>query len=291
MEVAPIVVFGYRRPDLLDSALKSLSENSLAIQSRLFLFMDRQEDDIIDKKLVNIIEKYCDKFLTYSVTWRDVHYGLAKQVINSISEIFKAFDKVIVIEEDLILDVNALIYFNLSLEVFAHDKTVFNINGYTYSNRFAEPQVFKTGRISSWGWAIWRDRWLSVDWERNLRTSELNYFRLFLDGLDLYRLIIGYNSQSINSWAVRAYYHQHVNRLYSISPTRSFVLNVGYDQNATHTKTVSDRYQTSLIAHEWADFRLIPKEGVDTLFMRYVSRWPYSIYSILREKVKRQKTL
>ena len=289
--MAPVVVFGYKRPDMLNSVLESLAENSLASQSRLFLFMDWQGDDNIHKKLAKVIDKYADKFLTYNVIWRDVHYGLARQVISSISEIFDKFDRAIVVEEDLILDKNALDYFNRSLEAFSHDKTIFNINGYTYSNRFVNPQVFKTGRISSWGWAIWRDRWVSVDWERNLSMSKLNFFRLFLDGLDLYRLITAYNSQSINSWAVRAYYHQHVNRLYSISPTHSFVLNIGYGLNATHTKIVSDRYQTSLIALEWSNFKLILNDGVYSLVMRYHSRWPYSVYSMLREKVITQKRI
>ena len=81
--------------------------------------------------------------------------------------ILKFVSKVIVIEDDLICSDNLLNFMNDSLDFYQENKDIWSISGYTYplnSLKNYASSVYLTYRGSSWGWATWKDRWDTVNW-------------------------------------------------------------------------------------------------------------------------------
>ena len=82
---------------------------------------------------------------------RKRHYGLDRNIKEGISEIFKIYDAVIVIEDDLILDSIALTYLRIQLLKYKDDPKIGQVN-------------LQGNFIHSHGWATWKDRWQNIDW-------------------------------------------------------------------------------------------------------------------------------
>lgn len=280
-----IVIFAYNRPELLNRLLLSLSRSDFISDYPMFLYCDyyakRPE---VSCEIYDVYNAYKGLFRCSEFYMSRVNNGLASQVIHGVSEVLLRYDSVIVLEDDLIADESLINYFIACLSIYKNDERIFNINGYSAIRDADKPLLFLSTRLSSWGWAIWKDRWFEIDWSRKLRFRELNIFRICVDGLDLLMMMMNWNKRKIDSWAIRAYYHQHINKLYSVSCTYSFIENGGINMFATHTKSGLNRYSSRLIESK---YRLLkyPKKIV------YQRRWnhsalrPFSIHSIMRAKL------
>ena len=94
--------------------------------------------------------------------------GLACSIIDGVTKIVNDYEKIIVLEDDLITTPNFLNFMNQALHFYITDATIFSISGYTLNlpSLPSYSKDFYLGyRGSSWGWGTWKDRWDEVDWE------------------------------------------------------------------------------------------------------------------------------
>ena len=115
--LAPVALFVYNRIEHVRKTLNSLSNNLYAEKSDLYIFSDgaKTSEDI---SLVNSVRKYCssiNNFKSTTLVKRDKNFGLAKNLVNGISQILEKNDKIIVLEDDLLTDKFFLIFMNDSL--------------------------------------------------------------------------------------------------------------------------------------------------------------------------------
>ena len=59
-------------------------------------------------------------------------FGTKKNIVNAINETFKKFNKIIVIEDDLILSKSFLYFMNFCLNNYKDKKKIWHINGWSY---------------------------------------------------------------------------------------------------------------------------------------------------------------
>lgn len=247
--LAPIVLFVYNRPWHTVQMLNALSENQLADQSELYVFCDGPKSNATAKELENIQKV---RTIVQQKSWckdikikaYDSNVGCRDIIINGISEVFCKYNKVIVLEDDIITSPTFLNYMNAALNHYENRKSVFSISGHSHSpEKYQIPadyeyDVYVSPRIFNWGWGTWSDRWNQTDWS-------FNYYDAFIKspfqidafnrcGEDLVKMLKEeYDGQS-SAWDIQFTFAHFMNHAVSIVPCIPFTKNIGLDGSGTH---------------------------------------------------------
>ena len=105
--LAPIVLFVYNRPKHTQDMIEALAKNNFAKESDVYIFSDnaKKEKDIENvRKVRTYIDSIKQKnwFANVYIEKAEKNKGLAKSVINGVTKVINKYDKVIVLEDDLI---------------------------------------------------------------------------------------------------------------------------------------------------------------------------------------------
>ncbi|OJV44758.1 MAG: hypothetical protein BGO29_09380 [Bacteroidales bacterium 36-12] len=241
--LAPIVLFAYNRLNSLESTINSLLKNKLSQDSELFIFVDgpKNDEDVFNVEKVKEYVKQINGFKNTKCFFSEKNNGLAASIISGVTDIINTYDKVIVIEDDLLLSSNFLNYMNESLCHFKNKKNIFSISGYSVKvNKpiYDESDIFYHRRAHSWGWGTWKDRWETVDWELRDSNEFINnrYIQKKFNKLgdDMSPMLINFINKKINSWYIRFCYEQFKQNKYTVYPYLSKVINQGFIESSTH---------------------------------------------------------
>lgn len=254
MELAPIVLFGYNRPEHITKTIESLKNNNLSDKSDLFVFVDgpkNAEDKVNQKKVCDIVNNITG-FKTIQINISDKNKGLANSVIDGVTEIINRFGKAIVLEDDLELSVNFLKFMNEALEFYLNNKKIYSIAGYSTPIKIPDTYnecIYLCRRVESWGWATWKDRWEDIDWDIKDYNKFKNNFRerdnFSQCGDDMPIMLDDQMNGKIDSWAVRWDYNRYKKDAYTVVPVKSLVKNIGCDSTGRHCITTK-KYETNV---------------------------------------------
>ena len=296
MQLAPVVLFAYKRKDKLQDCLQALDDNFEVGKTELYIFSDgaKNENDI---KQVQEVRNYIDvykkvsNFKKVTVVLQPTNKGLANSIISGVTKVVCEFDKVIVVEDDLIVAKDFLLYMNQALDYYQEYKEYGSISGYTYplpELKSYDRDVYVTKKGECWGWGTWKDRWMNVDWQ--VKDFEIYLqdkkkrrdFDKLQHGID--KMLIMQMRGKIDSWAVRWCYHLFVNNLLTVYPKESRTKNIGFDGSGTHC-TDTDIYETEL-KNNCLNCKF-ERLGVNNDLARSVARFEdRSIIDIVRNKIR-----
>lgn len=275
MNIAPILLFTYKRLDTLKITVEALAKNELAADSELFIFSDAakfEKDEVIVKQVRDFI-KTITGFKAITVVEAEKNKGLAKSIIDGVTSVFQKFDTVIVLEDDLSTTSNFLTFMNTCLEKYKSDEAAFSISGYAFNlgeSKDDHDDAYFLKRGWSWGWATWKDRWTDVDWavkDYALFKQDSRAQREFaVGGSDLNKMLAEQMEGRLDSWAIRWFYHQFRKGGLTIYPVFSKVFNNGFDQFATHTNGSGRRYLPALDKEERMSFSLPDKAQINQFY-------------------------
>lgn len=212
---APIALFVYQRPELTFQTLDALSKNELADVSTLYIFSDGPKNNATINEIENISrtrtiirqKNWCKKVI---INEFPENKGLAKSVIDGVSQLLEEYDSVIVLEDDLITSIGFLKYMNDGLNMYRKNKEVMQISGYQFPIQLVPRNTsFFLPMTSSWGWATWRRAWVYFDpnatgYENLFKNRKLRYkFNLGNSYAysDLLKAQMIY--KTVDSWAIR----------------------------------------------------------------------------------------
>lgn len=248
MKIATIL-FTYNRPTHTKQVLDALKKNTI-IPEKLLVFHDGIKENT-DTEKWNEVEKiirdinWCDA----EVHTMEYNKGLADSVIDGVTYALKMHEAVIVLEDDCIPQPLFMEYMLQSLEKYEHEKSVYSIGG------TAEPidvpangtDAYFIGRINSWGWATWRDRWAKYvrDYRmfgRIKKDKELGEW-LSIWGQDLEPTLIGNIRGETDSWAVFWALCVIKEHGLCLAPYHSYVENVGFDGSGVHCGSVKPDFK------------------------------------------------
>jgi hypothetical protein len=278
---APICLFTYNRLKETTQTVKALKQNFIASKSKLIIFSDGPKNR--DAK-VNEVRKFLntiDGFLDIEYHFSEENRGLANSIINGVSTVLEKYEKVIVLEDDLITSANFLNFMNDALDYYSPN-TVFSISGYTLklpvlNNKLKD--VYFGLRASSWGWGIWKSNWSNIDWEVTNYSNFINDRVLRKDfnkgGSDMTHMLRRQINGDIDSWAIRFCFQQFLDKKPTVFPTTSKIQNIGFSKDATHTSGVT-KFITELDYLKKVDFDFIPFEKYDSTILKQFRR----VYSI-----------
>ena len=257
--LAPVVVFVYNRPEHTKKTLEELNKSPLASETDVYIYSDNAKKGIAINKVKEVrtyIEKLSlnNKFKSLHIIKAEKNKGLANSVINGITEVINDYGKVIVLEDDLITSSDFLSYMNNALNFYQYHEHIWSISGYTFSmdslNNYPH-DIFMGYRGGSGGWATWKDRWDTVDWDvSDYEKFRLNYKkrkRFNSGGNNMSHMLDAQMQGKIDSWAIRWCYQQSKLNMLTVYPKISKVVNIGLDGTGTHSG-ITNSFDT-LIKH------------------------------------------
>lgn len=249
---APITLFTYSRPDHTRRTIEALLKNSLASESDLIVYSDAarttEKQAAVDE--VRAYLATISGFHSVTIKHRSENYGLAKSIIQGVTEVLQESDRVIVLEDDIVTSPHFLVYMNEALERYAQDERVASIHAYVYPVDQPLPEAFFLPGADCWGWATWQRGWAHFNPDGQYLLDELKRRKLIrtfdFNGTYSYsKMLEGQIKGANDSWAVRWHASALLASKLTLYPGRSLVHNIGNDNSGTHCGD-SDLHDTEL---------------------------------------------
>jgi hypothetical protein len=292
MTIAPIVLFVYSRPEHTRRTLESLAANMLAEQSDLIVYADaaRNVSDEVQVRAVRDLVHATSGFRNLTVIEREVNFGLARNIIEGVTEVCNRYGCVIVLEDDIVTSPHFLSFMNTTLDRYADDPCAWHISGWNYP---IDPDglggAFFWRAMNCWGWATWADRWaffqkapkrLIESWDKE------KIGRFNLDGAhDFWNQITANQIGKSNTWAIFWYATIFENNGLCLNPARTFVLNIGNDGTGENCVGTA-RFSTNKLGQTFNDLPTCDEES--TLAVRRIKAFYIGTRTTLVQKLIRR---
>ncbi len=245
-DLAPVVLFAYNRPTLTQQTLDTLAVNTLAGETKLYIFCDgpkpdaahEQMDKIARVRHIALKEK---RFANVEVIERKNNWGLAKSIIAGVTEIVRRHGKIIVLEDDLITSPYFLQYMNDALALYENEPCVLSVNTCNFFAVDPEtPATFFTRVPDCYGWGTWSDRWALFEPDSKKLLAEVQKRgmekRVNLDGAFNYMWMLRNQAEGrISSWAIRWHATGILNDKLNLYPNPALTNHVTGD-SSTHSQ-------------------------------------------------------
>lgn len=278
---APIVLFAFNRLEPLKACVASLLTNTEASETDLIVFVDgpraNKNGEAEKVKAVRRFAQDITGFNSVETHFSEANKGLGPSIIEGVTDVINRYGKAIIIEDDLIASRNMLAYVNQGLDKYEKNPEVFSISA--YSNRVKAPKGYEydayfAPRSTSWGWATWKDRWMSCDWELKDWDAVYKNAKSFnrWGGSDCFGMLKGWKEGSNKSWAIRFCYNQFVQDRVSLFPLVSKIDNEGFDGNGTNC-TVYNRFKFDFDESGTKEFRMPESFEVDSTLRREAMKY------------------
>jgi hypothetical protein len=179
--------------------------------------------------------------------------GLANSIISGVTSLCDQYQRVIVVEDDLVVAPQFLYFLNAALEKYKNENSLMHVTGYMYPiPEFKEQtDALFLPFMSSWGWGTWKRAWDCFDpqatgWEL-LKTDKNMRHRFNLDNnYNFFEMLKMQMSGDIDSWAIRWYWSIFQKNGYIVYPPVSYIKNIGFDRSATHGNWTARKYLQQL---------------------------------------------
>jgi hypothetical protein len=243
----PVVLFGFCRANLLRSSLEELNRIG-PIRVHVVLDGAPFHSPKIQKEV-----SLCRQVLKSSWSSLDIvphvaeeNLGCQGRVLTGLDEVFKTEEEAIILEDDIQVCPAFFYLCNQGLKLLNKDRRVGSISGSApkgVSRKIRSP-VFLSRYAGSWGWATWGDRWKKFR-EDNLKLKILDqceapaWLKMRQDEWVFWQNRIGLaRTGQLDSWAYpwKAFCWQM--QWYTLRPSANLTKNLGFSDNATHTKDI-----------------------------------------------------
>jgi hypothetical protein len=253
MKYSPIVLFLYNRPEHTKLTLDALANNIEASESELFIYCDglkpnSSENDQDKIKAVRQIANEENRFKKVNVICRNENLGLANSIISGVTEIVNRFDRIIVLEDDIVVSPFFLKYMNYALDYYQDNDKIASIHGYSFPINNLPDFYFLKG-TDCWGWATWKRAWNyfeadgTVLFDKLIKSNKGFDFN-FYNSYDFLGMLSDQIQNKNDSWAIRWYASAYLKDMLTLFPGKTFVSNIGFDGSGTHSDS-NDYYENN----------------------------------------------
>lgn len=289
-----IVLFSYNRSGHLKQVLNGLENNKKV--DKLYIFQDglkcetqrsawQETRDVINQVT------WCEKICHFS----NYNKGLAKSIIEGVNLVLEENDAIIVLEDDCVPTENYIDFMYQCFEKYQDNKKVYSLSGYSWPIDVEKTQydVYGCGRISSWGWGTWKDRWeiYQKDYEliKRMKQEKLMSRNLEIWGHDLEDTLVGNVKGECDSWAVFWALNVIEKEGICINPYKSLIRNIGMDGTGVHCGT-TERFEVDIEDEKKDKFNL--PEDVFFLNKTMKAFAPlYGSYTAINEEESKERVL
>lgn len=251
MDLAPIVLFTFNRPNHLKQTLEGLLMNDLASKSILYIFCDGRKENASFSNLEKIKET---RTIAKSKKWcKEVHIienetnkGLANSIIDGVTEVINKYGKIIVLEDDIVPSIGFLKYMNEALILYENEEKVGCVHAWNYVLNYKnyKKSTFFLKGADCWGWATWKRSWDLFEKSGQKLLAEIQQKKLEYsfdrNGTHSFVAMLKDQIEKKNdSWAIRWHASLFLQNKLCLQPTVSIVENIGLDGSGVHCGTTN----------------------------------------------------
>ena len=234
----PIILFAYARPDHLRQTLDCLQENKIPL---IYAFSDgpRTPDKASAVAQVRDMLRAID-WCEVVLCERETNLGLGRSILTGVTEVLDKHEAAIIFEDDLICVPGTYEYFCAALDQYQDDDRVMSVTGWTHpliTPGDVTVLPYFDGRAECWVWGTWARAWhgMEIDAKTLMEQCKDEGIDIYSYGADLVNMAKEELRQNI--WAVRLLYLHIVKKGLCLRPPWSMVEHIGFDAEATNTKT------------------------------------------------------
>jgi hypothetical protein len=306
--LSPIILFVYNRPWHTQQTLDALANNTLSVDSTLYIFCDGLKENSKEEEILKIFEtreiaKSESRFKEVHIIEHTINKGLANSIIDGVSEIVNKFGRVIVLEDDIITSPGFLKYMNDALNVYQDIDKVMHISGYMFPVQEKMSETFFIQPTSCWGWGTWSRAWLKFEKKSKNQIdliAQKGWNKFTINGSNpAFKNHLEMNlNGNLNTWAIFWYASVYLNDGVSLHPYPSLVQNIGFDGSGVHCDREED-FKNPYINRELAKSINVVKKNKFTnkkellsieLFYRRINNLPKEFnlrdrFYLLRKKI------
>lgn len=263
MKYAPIAIIACRRPAHLQNLLDSLKKNPEAIHSAVYIFVGgpkNKEDWKSVRDTIKVAEA-CTGFKSLAVEKKMDLLSGSELIHAGVAQIFEKYESIIVLEDDLIVREDFLLYMNLSLTRYNTDDRVSQISAWNYETiPYGSPEcTYFFPTTTPWGWGTWRRAWQytpnlteEFNWLTN-RSRRIHNFN-FKENYDCLGMIEAVITDNYDAWDAQWYLHCFRNSKLILYPNSSLIINRGFDGSGLNftrefqwNKNIFDKPQSQFV--------------------------------------------
>jgi hypothetical protein len=246
-----VVLIIYNRPKKTKKVLERISKVE---PPRMYIVADGPEEGNIED--INAVKKTrgvinIDWDCEIITIFADHNMGLKDRIVTGLDSVFKNERRVILIEDDIILDPGGFRFLEEMADKYMTDDRIMHITGYNRIGKWKhEVQDYHFSYYPAiWGSVIFKRVWEEYDpmmklWEsaqvRNRIRDVLADRKQFSERKRMYELAI----RNQDSWAVPFGFTTLINSGLSVVPSKNLVTNIGFGSGATHTQKKKEDYAT-----------------------------------------------
>jgi hypothetical protein len=240
------------------------------------------------RKVVENIDWPCEVLRKYS----DKNLGCKVGVSSSITWFFEHEEEGIILEDDCLPDPSFFTYCQELLEKYRNIPQVKMISGdnFQFGKTYGEASYYFSYFPHIWGWATWRRSWKEYDLEMKSYPifKENNSIAKIFKDKKLQQYWTSYFDKlyegKIDTWDGQVAYSMYDHGGVAIIPNVNLVSNIGFSENATHTKNADTivsnmsvgsiktiTHPSDIIVNEEADIRY-SKTLVKSIVVRTLSK-------------------
>ena len=239
---------------------------------KLYISSDGARENVVgEKELVknvrNFIMSKIDWDCSVFTLFRDANLGCGKSVYGALDWFFENELYGIILEDDCLPSDSFFLFCKEMLLRYIDDERIYMISGYNRQDVFETSDnnsYFFSNLGGIWGWASWRRAFKKFDWNMKEFDNFIQndgFTKLLGKKLGEYRQkqLKPAIDNKIDTWDYKWGFARNLNSALSIVPKKSLIKNIGFGENATHTKGL-DTEKVEL--HE-LDFPLVHNQLVN----------------------------
>jgi glycosyltransferase involved in cell wall biosynthesis len=244
MSEIPIAVFIFNRPECTQELYEAIAELK---PKTLFIIADgpreKNEEDLAlclsTRAIFNNIDWPCTLTRFYS----EHNLGCRKSIPTGLDLVFQKVEECIILEDDCIPQQSFFSYCKELLSLYRDDHRIMCIGGHRSDgpNEFNKESYFFSKYPSIWGWATWKHKWEKYNlnmnnWNQLRNTSWLSTILKDKQAAVYWKRMYDEMQNGMDTWDYALIFSTWLNGLITIRPSVNMINNIGFGNNATHTK-------------------------------------------------------
>ncbi|MBU6157434.1 MAG: nucleotide-diphospho-sugar transferase [Bacteroidetes bacterium] len=202
----------------------------------------------------------------------------------------------IILEDDCVPHPDFFSFARAMLNRYRNDQRILSINGSNLGYQLSNGNSYTYSRfMNMWGWATWADRAQVIDYSlsewkqvhkplwflyqrmrQGLFDTDINWYKYWQHKFDL-----TVTRETITWWDWQWIYHQLRNRKLSVVPSKNLISNIGFIEDATHTKA-SDNPAANLPLQSLPKQLKYPAEiKYDRVYEEFYVKWVWCYHKRL----------
>jgi hypothetical protein len=285
--LVPVAVFAFRRVDHLRETLAALERCSEFDRTPVTIFSDGARPEIPgEQQAVAEVRSFLNTWAR--IHGADVHeasenQGLRRSITFGVTAMLQRHDRVIVLEDDIIVSPAFLKYMNQGLNACENRHDIYQICGYMVPHQLHLPDVGLTRVGTCWGWATWRRAWCNYNDNATELLSRLPLEQVSRFNIDdtcsNYSDLAANANGTMNTWAVRWDASIFLQNGLSVLPSQSLTRNIGFGGGATNCEAsgvgkhlMRQEIRETAICYDWSSLEIVETPGFLHAIKTY-NRW------------------